>query len=37
MIEVKVVEDEFVIKGSFELGIAGTYKNEQFGNKKSVF
>lgn len=34
MIEVKVVGDEFVIKGSFALGIAGTYVNEEFGREK---
>lgn len=32
MIEVKIVDDEFVIKGSFALGIAGTYVNEEFGS-----
>lgn len=34
MIEVKVVNDEFVIKGSFALGIAGTYVNEEFGSDR---
>ena len=32
MIEVKVIDNEFVIKGSFSLGIAGTYVNEEFGS-----
>lgn len=34
MIEVKVIDNEFVIKGSFSLGIAGTYVNEEFGSEK---
>ncbi len=32
MIEVKVIDNEFVIKGRFALGIAGTYVNEEFGS-----
>lgn len=31
MIEVKVIDDEIVIKGSFALGIIGTFVNEEFG------
>lgn len=31
MIEVKVTDDEFVIKGSFALGIIGNFVNEEFG------
>ena len=34
MIEVKVVDDEFVIKGSFALGIADTYVNEEYGSDR---
>ncbi|MBP3886886.1 MAG: hypothetical protein J6F30_04430 [Cellulosilyticum sp.] len=34
MIEVKVIDDQFVIKGSFALGIAGTYVNEAFGSSQ---
>lgn len=30
MIEVKVVDDELLVKGSLDLGIAGTYVNEEF-------
>lgn len=33
MIEVKVVNDELLVKGSFDLGFAGTYVNEEFGDK----
>lgn len=31
MIEVKVIDDEIVLKGSFALGIIGTFVNEDFG------
>ena len=33
MIEAKVVDNEFFIKGSFDLGYAGKYVNEEFSNK----
>ena len=34
MIEVKVVDGEFVVNGSFAFGIAGTYVNEDFEGDK---
>ncbi len=34
MIEVKVVDGKFLIKGSFNLGIAGTYVNDDFDGDK---
>lgn len=34
MIEVKVIDNEFVIKGSFALGVAGTYVNAEFGTEQ---
>lgn len=33
MIEVKVVDNEFFIRGSFDLGYAGKYINKDFSNK----
>ena len=34
MVEIKVVNGEFLIRGSFDLGYAGTYTNEEFSNKR---
>lgn len=34
MIEVKVIDDIFIIKGSFDLGIAGIYTNQEFSSEQ---